>query len=338
VVTDDPKIKLGLPEVTLGLLPGGGGTQRLPRLVGLEQATRLILSGSPLTPQEAMELGLVDRVAARDQLLAEAERWVLEEGRAEQPWDRKGYRVPGGAGLNDMNVARLFQVSTARISAKYRHNYPAPIAALRCLFNGTTVQRMDIALDIETREFSALTRDPVARNIIRTLFINKRERKFRADQCDVEFVSHCTRAYMSEGRHMLEEGVGPPLIENAAWAAGMPRGPLQMAGADAPSGVAGRGCEQDLLKRRLLAIQSLAAVEFCAQERLDAVEADLNSVLGWEYPSYTGGVMSYIDTMGVRDFVSMCERFAGQYGERFEPPAWLRERAGQGDRIYPVME
>jgi len=72
-----------------------------------------------------------------------------------------------------MNIGRLFQQLTASISAEYRHNYPAPIAALRCLFNGTTVLSMDAALRIETREFSALTRDPVARNMIRTLFLNR---------------------------------------------------------------------------------------------------------------------------------------------------------------------
>ena len=117
--------KLGQPEINLGIMPGGGGTQRLPRLIGLEKATKMILSGRSVGPAEALELGLVHRVVPAGELLAEAERWVLEGGVAEQPWDRRGFRIPGGAKLNDMNVGRLFQVSTARISAKHRGNPPS---------------------------------------------------------------------------------------------------------------------------------------------------------------------------------------------------------------------
>ena len=75
---------------------------------------------------------------------------MLGAENAQQPWDQKGFKVPGGSGLNNMNIGRLFQVLTARVSAEHRHNYPAPIAALRCLFNGTTVLSMDAALKIET--------------------------------------------------------------------------------------------------------------------------------------------------------------------------------------------
>jgi 3-hydroxyacyl-CoA dehydrogenase/enoyl-CoA hydratase/3-hydroxybutyryl-CoA epimerase len=139
VVADGPDIFLGLPEVSLGLLPGGGGTQRLPRLVGLKQAASLILTGKRLSPVEALQLGVVHGVAPHAELVSHAEQWVLQGGDAHQPWDRKGFRIPGGASLNDMNIGQLFQQLTASISAEYRHNYPAPIAALRCLFNGTTV-------------------------------------------------------------------------------------------------------------------------------------------------------------------------------------------------------
>ena len=156
VVIDNPKVLLGLPEVTLGLLPAGGGTQRLPRLIGLKAATDLILSGRYIHPEEALELGIVDQLAKDEDLLTAAEQWVLGAENAQQPWDRKGFKMPGGSGLNNMNVGRLFQVTTARISAEHRRNYPAPIAALRCLFNGSTVSSMDTALKIETREFSAL--------------------------------------------------------------------------------------------------------------------------------------------------------------------------------------
>ncbi len=207
VVLDDPTVQLGLPEVTLGLLPGGGGTQRLPRLIGLESAADLILSGRRVDAQEALNLGIVDQLVAADELLGAAEQWVLASKQAQQPWDRRGFRIPGGSGLNDMRIGGLFQRLTARVSADYQHNYPAPIAALRCLFNGTTVRSMDEALRIETREFSALTRDPVARNMIRTLFIH-RGKASREEILSTEgarqLKARCEEAYAREGLAMAE--------------------------------------------------------------------------------------------------------------------------------------
>ena len=335
VLIDNPKVLLGLPEVTLGLLPAGGGTQRLPRLIGLKAATDLILSGRYIHPDEALDLGIVDHLAKEEDLLATAEKWVLGAENAQQPWDRKGFRIPGGSRLNDMNIGRLFQVLTARVSADYRHNYPAPIAVLRCLFNGTTVNSMDAALKIESREFSALTRDPVARNIIRTAFINKRQTKFRVEQSDPQFVRHCKQAYMDEGSQMLAEGLSPALIENAALAAGMPEGPLAMAGKVKPPVPGETMIDVETVKQRLLCIQALAAVEFWKDDKIDPVQADLTSTLAWGYPAYTGGVMSYIDTMGLKQFLSMSDGFAATFGDRFSPSKWLRDKAGKNDRIYP---
>ncbi|MCH8861664.1 MAG: enoyl-CoA hydratase/isomerase family protein [Proteobacteria bacterium] len=348
VVTDDDQILLGLPEVTLGLLPGGGGTQRLPRLIGLKQAAELILSGRRISPAEALELGIVDQVVPGDDLLAAAEKWVLEEGSPEQPWDKRGFKVPGGSGLNDMTVGRLFQKLTVQVGVEYRHNYPAPIAILRCLFNGTTVSSMDAALRIETREFSALTRDPVARNMIRTMFINKGKagRPDEAQQArNDKLKDSCQAAYISEGLSMARKGIKPTLIENAAFAAGLPKGPLAMVGEkaladaqvasheDAPANAP----DVEEIKQRLLLAQALAAAECWEQGLIEPVDADLASVLGWGFPSYTGGVMSYIDTMGLRTFNALCDRFAERGGASGRPSDWLRKRAAEGERIYPSM-
>lgn len=173
VAVDDPGVYLGLPEVTLGLIPGAGGTQRLPRMIGIEKAADLILAGRRLTPQAALELGIVDEVAAREDLFAVAERLVLSGQRTVRPWDRKGFSVPGGAGIGDRRIAALFQQLNARAGEEYKHNYPAPMAALRCLYKGTATRSMDKALEIESREFSMLTRRVETRNIIRTLFLHK---------------------------------------------------------------------------------------------------------------------------------------------------------------------
>jgi len=141
---------------------------------------------------------------------------------------------------------------------------------------------------------------------------------------------------MDEGSRMLAEGLKPVLVENAALAAGMPEGPLAMAGNVEQAGADGDSTDVEILKQRLLCIQALAAVEFWEQGKIDPVEADLASTLTWGYPAYSGGVMSYIDTMGVGKFVSMCKHFAEEFGEQFKPSQWLREKAARANRIYPT--
>lgn len=334
VVADDEKIKLGLPEVTLGLIPGSGGTQRLPRLIGLEKAVPMILDGILVGPDEALKLGMIDAVTDSDDLLDVAENWVLERGTFLQPWDRKGFRIPGGSKLNDMNIGRLFQLQTAKAGAKYRHNYPAPLAALRCLFNGSTVNSIDQGFRIESREFSALTRGPVARNIIRSLFINKRARKFGKDDADKSLVDTCRRVYDEEGQRMQAQGLPPSLIKNAAWAAGMDFAPANLAEAQNSPNPMNIDFDFETLQQRLLAIQSLVAAEPWANEKLDPVVADLSSLLGWGFPSYTGGVLSYVDTMGLANFIAMCDRFADEHGDHFRPSDILSARAENNESIY----
>lgn len=339
VVLDNPKILLGLPEVTLGLLPGGGGTQRLPRLIGLKNAADLILSGRYLNPAEAHELGIVDQVASEEDLLRDAERWVLAAEQAQQPWDRKGYRVPGGSGLNNMQVGRLFQSLTAKVSAETHRNYPAPVAALRCLFNGTTVSSMEQALRIETREFSALTRDPVARNMIRTLFINRGKAKreeIMARPGAEELKHRCLEAYVNQGLSMAEDGIKPVLIENAARAAGLKQGPLELADAVTKNYASNSNVfDAGMVGKRLLCSQALAAAQCWEQGLIEPVDADLASVFGWYFPSYTGGVMSYIDTLGLKAFIARCDQLTEEANAGLDPSPWLRQRAEEEDRVYP---
>jgi 3-hydroxyacyl-CoA dehydrogenase/enoyl-CoA hydratase/3-hydroxybutyryl-CoA epimerase len=322
VVADNPKILLGLPEVTLGLLPAGGGTQRLPRLIGLKAAADLILSGRRLDPAEALELGIIDRVVSENDLLETAEEWVLGAENAQQPWDQKGFKVPGGSGLNNMNIGRLFQIQTAKVSAEHRHNYPAPIAALRCLFNGTTVSSMDAALKIETREFSALTRDPVARNMIRTGFLNRGKttrEEIMSDEGSQQLKQRCEEAYILQGLKMAVEGLGHALIENVAHAAGMAQGPLALADEKPDEHSPNQnGADVEIVKQRLMCAQALAAAESW-EAGTDPVKADLASTLGWGFPSYTGGVMSYVDTMGLNAFIALCDELNAQTGAGFSP-------------------
>lgn len=341
VVAGDPDIQLGLPEVSLGLLPGGGGTQRLPRLIGLRQAAALILSGERISPGKALQIGIVHRVAPAAELVQVAEQWVLQHPEPHQPWDHKGFRIPGGAGLNDMNIGRLFQQLGAKVSAEYRHNYPAPIAVLRCLFNGTTVLSMDQALAIETREFSALTRDPVTRNMIRTLFINRAKvdlKELLAEPGSQQLKQRCEADYIEQGIAMATRGIKPALIENAAFAAGLPAGPLALANTKPGQYAANREVQDfSAVKQRLLSSQALAAAACWEEGVTEPVKADLASHFGWGFPSYTGGVMSYIDTLGLGGFISLCDELSSRYDAGLNPSKWLRDRARQDDRLYPTL-
>jgi len=172
VAADNPKSVLGLPEVQVGLLPGGGGTQRLPRLIGMESALQLITQGKHVKPAEALELGFVNEVVEPGSEVAAAKAWVLDSGDAVAPWDKKGFKVPGGAGLMHPKAIQTLMFGTSLLQKMTNHNYPAPIAIMSAVYEGTVLP-IDTALDVETKYFVSLLMDPVSRNMMRTLFVNK---------------------------------------------------------------------------------------------------------------------------------------------------------------------
>lgn len=591
VLADDAVV--ALPEVGLGLLPGGGGTQRLPRLIGVENAAPILLGGQPVKAADALALGIVNHVAPAGDVVAAARAWLLGAPEAVQPWDVKGYRVPGGAGPMAPHAVKTFTLGTAVMSRNTQRNYPAPLAILSCLYEGTQVP-IEVGLRIEGKYFGQLLSGPVARNLMRTMFINKNsadklvrrpagvdkskvrrvgvlgagmmgagiaytsalagidvvlldttqqaaekgkdysaqllqkniqrgkmpEAKAAAvlerilattdygdlRDCDLVveavfenravkadatrkaaeviassavfasntstlpitslsehfprprnfiglhffspvdkmplvevivgrdtsdetlaraldyvgqlkktpivvndspgfFTSRVFSTYIQEGALMLEEGVSPALIENAARQAGFPVGPfavsdevtleLQLkvieqnlqdgqpetpglsrvlgvlrtlvgehgrigkrAGAgyyDYPApGMEGRkalwaGLAQiwslkenqpavEEVKARLLYIQAIETTR-CFEEDVisHAADADLGSILGIGFPSWTGGVASFIDTLGLPAFVAECERLASTYGPRFAPSPWLKDRASSGESFHPPL-
>lgn len=172
VAADNPKSVLGQPEVQIGLLPGAGGTQRLPRLMGIEPALRLLTEGKHVNPAEALELGFVDEVVAPGTEVAAAKDWILEQGDAQQPWDKKGFKFPGGAGLMHPSAIQTQMVGTALLQKMTNHNYPAPIAIMSSVYEGSVLP-IDKALDVESKYFAKMLVNPVSRNMTRTLFINK---------------------------------------------------------------------------------------------------------------------------------------------------------------------
>ena len=169
IVLDDGKARLGLPEVKLGLLPGGGGTQRLPRLVGMQQALQWMGEGSDIRAAQALESGLVGALAtSADDLHAQARAWILANPAPKQPWDTPRFRYPGGDSRSPA-MAQLFSVAPSMASAKSYGNYPAITHILSCVFEGGVVG-IDAALEVESRYFAACAVSQESRNLIGTLW------------------------------------------------------------------------------------------------------------------------------------------------------------------------
>lgn len=170
IAADNPKAVIGLPEVTLGLLPGAGGTQRLPRMVGVKAALPLLMEGRKLNVAKAKDIGLVDEVVSPDALMARAREWLLTQGAAHivKPWDKKGFKLPGGP-IQSPPSWQLFMGAGAALRGKTMGLYPAPAAIMECVYDGCHVD-IDTGLKIESRQFARLATSPVAQNMIRTLF------------------------------------------------------------------------------------------------------------------------------------------------------------------------
>jgi 3-hydroxyacyl-CoA dehydrogenase/enoyl-CoA hydratase/3-hydroxybutyryl-CoA epimerase len=588
VLANDPGVRVGLPEVTVGLMPGGGGTQRLPRLIGAREALPMMLKGTHVGPDEALRLGIVDALAPADRCIETARAWLLNKPDCVQPWDKAGFAVPGGAGPLASFANESFMVGAALMRKQTQGNLPAPLAILSCVYEGT-ITGFERALAIEAKYFGKVLSGPVARNLMRTLFVNKKkadklgrrpksvvrsvprrvgilgagmmgsglayiaanagvkvvlvdatqaaadagkahsakllaknlqqgviaqdqvdahlaridatDNYARLEGCDLvieavfenrevkvrairqaEAAIHSTAIFASntstlpisslareslrpaqfiglhffspvdrmplvevirgsstsdatlakaldfvallkktpiivndspafyttrvfstfvdEGVCMLAEGIEPALIENAAKLAGMPVGPLaqldevsqelswkviQQARADgldtrharaaaAPAiekmiSLERRGRrygggfyeypqdggrkflwpalrehfpprsqqpQAEELVSRFLSIQALESAR-CVEEGVidDPADADLGAVLGFGYPQWTGGTLSYIETVGLTKFVAECERLAATCGERYQPSAWLRDRAVRSEPFHP---
>lgn len=169
IAADQPKAKYGLPEVKLGLLPGGGGTQRLMRMVGMQKAVELMTQGTELSAQAAQELGIIDAIAPdHEAMLAQAKQWIADNPNVKQPWDVKGFKIPKGNALTPQN-AQMLSIAPAMANQKSHGNYPAITHILSCVFEGSLVD-IDTGLQLESRYFAACAMSQVSRNLIGTLW------------------------------------------------------------------------------------------------------------------------------------------------------------------------
>ncbi|HEY2659559.1 MAG TPA: enoyl-CoA hydratase-related protein [Caulobacteraceae bacterium] len=304
---------LGLPEVVVGLLPGAGGTQRLPRLIGLEKSLPLLLDGARLSSSQALMAGLVDELVAPGEEVAAAEAWALAAAAARQPWDRPGFVLPDA----DSWKATL-RAARAKMLARTQGNDPAPIALFDCLEAGLDCE-MDAALEIEGAAFAKLIQRPEPRNMIRALFMGAQEHARRSKAGALSAEISKTGEYIADGlagavRRELEAGVMSEALDSALGRLGFPHRVSSMIGraseslartesAD-PCPVSGGAfwfeaagaADAGRIARRLLdgASSAFAApsVEVAGPERLII---DHVAVRDHGFPAWIGGPFAWLD-------------------------------------------
>lgn len=172
-VAADSKVRMALPEVKIGIFPGAGGTQRVPRLTDQQQALQMLTSGQTLSPQKAKAMGLIHEIAEPARLVETAKAMIKNGLKAVQPWDEKGFKLPGGqiytpAGFN------LWPPAIAILRRETYGNYPAAAAILKCVYEGLLVP-FDTALRIEQRYFTEIMQTKEAAAMIRSLFVSLQE-------------------------------------------------------------------------------------------------------------------------------------------------------------------
>ncbi|MDQ2066802.1 3-hydroxyacyl-CoA dehydrogenase NAD-binding domain-containing protein [Xinfangfangia sp. CPCC 101601] len=186
IAADNPKAKIGLPEIMVGIFPGAGGTTRLARKLGAMMAAPFLLEGKLSDPKAAKAAGLIDEVVPAEELLTRAKEWVLSAKEADlvKPWDEKGFKMPGGAPYHPAGFM-TFVGASAMVNGKTQGVFPAAKALLAAVYEGALVP-FDTALKIEARHFTSVLLNPSSSSMIRSLFINKEALEKGANRPKVE--------------------------------------------------------------------------------------------------------------------------------------------------------
>ena len=170
VLSNAPKSQVGLPEVKIGLFPGGGGSQRLPRLIGTQAALMAMSEGKSFKPAEALAAGIVDEVVDDDKVVEAAKAWINTKGDPVARWDKKDFKVPGGGPYHPAG-AQIFIMGNALLRKQSYGNYPAVINLMHAVYEGLQVP-FDTAIKIESRFFCKTLATPQAKAMIRTFFMS----------------------------------------------------------------------------------------------------------------------------------------------------------------------
>jgi 3-hydroxyacyl-CoA dehydrogenase/enoyl-CoA hydratase/3-hydroxybutyryl-CoA epimerase len=173
VASDNPKTRLGLPEIKIGLFPGAGGTQRVARMLQPADALQFLLKGDQLKVDRAKAMKLIDAVVPPADLITAAKDWIKSGGKAKAPWDTEGFRLPGGPVYSKAGMM-TFPAANAIYRRETYDNYPAARAILQVVYEGLQLA-MDAALRVESRWFAKILRSPEAAAMIRSLFVSMQD-------------------------------------------------------------------------------------------------------------------------------------------------------------------
>jgi 3-hydroxyacyl-CoA dehydrogenase/enoyl-CoA hydratase/3-hydroxybutyryl-CoA epimerase len=216
IALKDPKVQVGLPEVLLGVIPGAGGTQRLPRMLGYQVALEHILQGKIVRAPKALKVGLVDALAESREALDEAAReWISAHPRAVNPWDKSDFKFPAPAPGSD-DARNLFVVACAMLTKKTGGVFPSPKTAIEAVQEGSGI-RFDRALEVEARHFTKLAVSDCAKDMIRTFFfhrtaVEKHEGLPHVDSAQVDKVAILGAGMMGAGLAFLFAKAGHQVV------------------------------------------------------------------------------------------------------------------------------
>jgi 3-hydroxyacyl-CoA dehydrogenase / enoyl-CoA hydratase / 3-hydroxybutyryl-CoA epimerase len=173
VMADGDKVRVGLPEVKVGIFPGAGGTQRVPRLMQTGDALQMLFKGEHIRPAMAKGMGLVHEVVPQTELVERAKAWIRDGGKGVAPWDEKGFKPPSGKVFSPAGMM-TWPAANAIYRRETQNNYPGPRAMLQAVYEGLQLP-IDLGLRLESQYFAQVLRSPEAAAMIRSLFISMGE-------------------------------------------------------------------------------------------------------------------------------------------------------------------
>jgi 3-hydroxyacyl-CoA dehydrogenase / enoyl-CoA hydratase / 3-hydroxybutyryl-CoA epimerase len=173
IATDNPKSRVGLPEIKIGLFPGAGGTQRIARMMMPGDALQFLLKGDQIRLAQVKAMKIVDAVVPAGDLIEAAKKWIRDGGKPANPWDVDGFRLPGGP-VYSKNGMMTFPPANAIYRRETYDNYPAARAIMQVVYEGLQLP-MELALRVESRWFAKILRTPEAAAMIRSLFVSMQE-------------------------------------------------------------------------------------------------------------------------------------------------------------------
>jgi 3-hydroxyacyl-CoA dehydrogenase/enoyl-CoA hydratase/3-hydroxybutyryl-CoA epimerase len=173
VASNSKSVKIALPEVKIGIFPGAGGTQRMPRLINTQDALQIMTTGQDLSASRAKALGLLTEVVEPDNLISAAKELLKKGVDPVAPWDKKGFKAPAGAMWTPQNV-QLFSAANAILRRETNMNYPGAHAILKCVYEGLQLP-FDTALKVEQRYFTQILQTTEAQMMVRSLFVSMQE-------------------------------------------------------------------------------------------------------------------------------------------------------------------